>query len=448
VIDPLGKTIKSGESVTELGSSTAPTNSNTTDPKRDDIKERNRYSAMRSRNRKKEHYDKLEKDCKKLSIENTILRQEVIKLKKVLQDHVNCDVTLANYEQSTIRSLIEPHLMMSVASQQCDKIKLPLTVPQDCSRTEVGTSGAQPEAITQLSTVVPKDNSTQLQVEEITYIHSSNLRPGEQFFIHAKEDRVRAERGSPTLSQVIRHVAPSSEAADLNQLELRQPAGLSLIGLHQQPVDNSSMDQHVVGVSEAIQALPMTHIVQHCDGAVPPDYADSSTASAISTGQLPPFVVASSSSGDESNVPMTDTDHKVEFIGVNNTSRLVIEEQGQGGQGDDLDDLSPSRRSVEKINLTEEIRSPPQNFPEDLTTARHGDELQRGVTAEHSMEKRIVMRSVKSRNQQIITGKKMKKSAARTLADKLVELKRKMSEDKETDNFLNSCRSIDGAPIT
>ena len=49
--------------------------STTEDFKRREAQERNRYSAMRSRNRKREVFDRMKKENKHLSMENNILRK-------------------------------------------------------------------------------------------------------------------------------------------------------------------------------------------------------------------------------------------------------------------------------------------------------------------------------------------------------------------------------------
>ena len=118
--------------------------STTEDLKRREALERNRYSAMRSRIRKREVFDQMKKETKHLSMENNILRkihqyliakiisisfhhmiisieifvkwyyfvynivllncrQEIIKLKKVLQEHIHCDVTINTNQQETVR---------------------------------------------------------------------------------------------------------------------------------------------------------------------------------------------------------------------------------------------------------------------------------------------------------------------------------------------------------
>lgn len=78
-------------------------------PEKDaELRERNRYSARRSRKRKQKYFDDLTKSQKDLALENKMLRAEVLKLKGLLDQHENCNVTLMNKSQD-IRDIIGQH---------------------------------------------------------------------------------------------------------------------------------------------------------------------------------------------------------------------------------------------------------------------------------------------------------------------------------------------------
>lgn len=99
--------------------------------KKKDIQERNRASAQRSRNKKRDEYENtlirckgLEKKTSMLEMENSILREEVIKLKTLLIKHSNCQITKDCNEQDKIKSIVEPRVITNVIPQ----IKPPIVI--------------------------------------------------------------------------------------------------------------------------------------------------------------------------------------------------------------------------------------------------------------------------------------------------------------------------------
>lgn len=61
---------------------------------KDDLKERNRMSAQRSRQKKRQQLEHIQKEKAELELENSLLRAEVLKLRKILNDHLECSVTV------------------------------------------------------------------------------------------------------------------------------------------------------------------------------------------------------------------------------------------------------------------------------------------------------------------------------------------------------------------
>jgi len=89
--------------------------------KKKDIQERNRASAQRSRNKKRDEFEKtfirckdLEKKTGMLEMENSILREEVVKLKTLLIKHSNCQITQDCNEQEQIKSIVEPRVITNL----------------------------------------------------------------------------------------------------------------------------------------------------------------------------------------------------------------------------------------------------------------------------------------------------------------------------------------------
>jgi len=79
-----------------------------------ELRERNRYSARRSRKRKQKYFDDLTKSQKNLALENMILREEIVKLKDLLQHHANCNVTLMSKSQD-FREIIGANVFIQEA---------------------------------------------------------------------------------------------------------------------------------------------------------------------------------------------------------------------------------------------------------------------------------------------------------------------------------------------
>lgn len=79
-----------------------------------------------------------------------------------------------------------------------------------------------------------------------------------------------------------------------------------------------------------------------------------------------------------------------------------------------------------------EVRSPPQTFPEDLRTVKA---LEPFSDSETEINNRLEEQGAGncSSRKRIMPNK--------SLRDKLIELKRKMTEDKRTDDFLNTYRN-------
>ena len=69
---------------------------------RDDLKERNRMSARRSRLKKRQQLEEMQADKCLLSAENKALRAEVCKLKQILRSHLDCSVTLRAGTRQTL----------------------------------------------------------------------------------------------------------------------------------------------------------------------------------------------------------------------------------------------------------------------------------------------------------------------------------------------------------
>ena len=85
---------------------------------KNELKERNRMSAQRSRQKKRQHFESLAETCSNmqkensaLNTENKILREEIINLKRLLGEHIDCSVTRQNGQREMIQNVVEPKLV-------------------------------------------------------------------------------------------------------------------------------------------------------------------------------------------------------------------------------------------------------------------------------------------------------------------------------------------------
>merc|ERR1712176_1140877 len=90
----------STSSSSSSGTSSSITPVNTADNSKEDLKERNRMSAQRSRMKKRQHIETLLDSCNQrkrendsLKSENKMLMDENMKLRRLLSDHLDCSVT-------------------------------------------------------------------------------------------------------------------------------------------------------------------------------------------------------------------------------------------------------------------------------------------------------------------------------------------------------------------
>ena len=93
--------------------------------KRNELLERNRAAAQRSRNKKKQLNDETKKKMddlsranKNLTLENDLLRHEITKLKSILRYHIDCPVTQSLNQTTLISQEMHPKL---VTYQVCEK---------------------------------------------------------------------------------------------------------------------------------------------------------------------------------------------------------------------------------------------------------------------------------------------------------------------------------------
>jgi len=100
---PVSLTSVSGEagSVSSVSSVGPPTGGSVPDD-RDDLKERNRMSAQRSRLKKRQQLEEMQEEKSLLSAENKALRAEVSRLKQILTEHLDCSVTVRAGTRETL----------------------------------------------------------------------------------------------------------------------------------------------------------------------------------------------------------------------------------------------------------------------------------------------------------------------------------------------------------
>ena len=96
----------------------------TEESEKNELKERNRMSAQRSRQKKRQHFESLAETCNNmqkensaLNTENKVLREEIISLKRLLGNHLDCSVTQQRGQREVVRNAIEPRLVSLVGKK-------------------------------------------------------------------------------------------------------------------------------------------------------------------------------------------------------------------------------------------------------------------------------------------------------------------------------------------
>eukprot|EP00092_Neocalanus_flemingeri_P020974 GFUD01022725.1.p1 GENE.GFUD01022725.1~~GFUD01022725.1.p1 ORF type:complete len:553 (+),score=148.72 GFUD01022725.1:49-1659(+) len=97
----------------------------TEEGEKNELKERNRMSAQRSRQKKRQHFESLAETCNNmqkensaLNTENKVLREEIVSLKRLLGQHLDCSVTQLTGQRDTLQNAIEPKMVSLVATQK------------------------------------------------------------------------------------------------------------------------------------------------------------------------------------------------------------------------------------------------------------------------------------------------------------------------------------------
>ena len=95
---------------------------------KNELKERNRMSAQRSRQKKRQHFESLAETCSNmqkensaLNTENKILREEIINLKRLLGEHIDCSVTRQNGQREMIQNVVEPWMNLTLSMESTGK---------------------------------------------------------------------------------------------------------------------------------------------------------------------------------------------------------------------------------------------------------------------------------------------------------------------------------------
>lgn len=106
----------STSSSSSSGTSSSITPVNTADNSKEDLKERNRMSAQRSRMKKRQHIETLLDSCNQrkrendsLKSENKMLMDENMKLRRLLSDHLDCSVTVRTGARDVLAAELSIH---------------------------------------------------------------------------------------------------------------------------------------------------------------------------------------------------------------------------------------------------------------------------------------------------------------------------------------------------
>jgi len=90
---------------------------------KNELKERNRMSAQRSRQKKRQHFNSLADTCSNmqkensaLNTENKVLREEIVSLKRLLEQHLDCSLSQQAGQREIVQSAIEPKMVSLVGA--------------------------------------------------------------------------------------------------------------------------------------------------------------------------------------------------------------------------------------------------------------------------------------------------------------------------------------------
>lgn len=96
----------------------------TEESEKNELKERNRMSAQRSRQKKRQHFESLAETCNNmqkensaLNTENKVLREEIVSLKRLLGHHLDCSVTQQTGQKEVLQNAIEPRIVKLVGQK-------------------------------------------------------------------------------------------------------------------------------------------------------------------------------------------------------------------------------------------------------------------------------------------------------------------------------------------
>ena len=142
---------------TDSGISDSPPGGGSALEERDDLKERNRMSARRSRLKKRQQLEEMQADKCVLSAENKALRAEVSRLKEILSSHLDCSVSLRAGTRQTFSRQVCP-------SPEDQEVAQPETQTETVAQTEAQPVNKQKNIETQTAAhCEPYQNQSQSQ---------------------------------------------------------------------------------------------------------------------------------------------------------------------------------------------------------------------------------------------------------------------------------------------
>lgn len=423
-----------------------------------------------------------------------------MKLKKMLQDHVSCNVTLARNDQDTIRSVIEPHIMISCSPHQNIQNQIPITVASASQKFQNEDLSVQ-YIVSNQSRLLPLHSNMQgasVQVISQDHVDLSQNQVDLSRFITQQIDIAESE-ALDSLDQ-----PPQLVVEDAQTLSESSISPTTTSDSRQEPVDtvnqsepfpstsksqNDATNSDIRTTSSASQSTSNTDGDSKLNRGTQSLVTSNSPPQAGKQIQSPMFNVTKSQSlitpsdsrtlSTSGDTPSHSGDSQSHFIITSSetlarsqvSSNIVNPAQYFGvpsesfsiTSGPSLSQsfVSPGRvkiepgarqatpRTVYPVDLVE-IRSPPQAFPEDLTLTKSsagggeavgGEAVGGGIKADLVHNVRLVKRNERIEEDRECDLKRRKRSSARSLSDKLEAIKRKMNEDKKTDQFLDSYRA-------
>jgi len=354
-------------------------------------------------------------------------RDEIVKLKKILQMHLDCDVTRREGQADIIRNMIEPRVLTLQMATALESSNCPTVA--NCTSDLVYDDGGVPEVQHRL------DESEQQVVAGLPQTVQGSQTTNYQNLAAGVvlPDATVHNQSVPHPILPANHNQTSRSSSNIPvtiQVKSKDGPPDRLNPLSQNPGDAPSAQYEYTAVTRFVNQ----------DGKLllPPKLKDQANFVGV------PAVARLARAGGKKTI-ISKIDRTLAFTIPTINKSQQIESNCESVVGEELSHA----RSLPIPNMTPgagetkddskvsgrkelEVRSPPQTFPEDLRTVKA---LEPFSDSETDIIKRLEEQGAGR------CGARKRILPNKSLRDKLIELKRKMTEDKRTDDFLNTYRN-------